>query len=105
MEMDAGGDINFREVRARDASFPQKFPEWSGQDVLPTSLNETKSEYVVNKLNKVRVWPIGLHGLVKKFRSFLRVVTGHMFFENLMTVCVLLNTFAMSLDRYGLETE
>lgn len=60
---------------------------------------------MVAKLNKVRVWPIGIHGLVKKFRSFLRAFTGHIFFENLMTICVLLNTFAMALDRYGMERD
>ena len=97
--------INYDEVRLKDIATAIRRPEWSGQDVLERSLNMEKSDWVIRHLNDVRVWPKGIMGYVKKFRCVLKGLTSHSLFENTMTICVLLNTIAMAMDRYGLNQD
>lgn len=61
-----GLEIDFEEVRSVDSLFKRKRPEWSGQDVLDLNLNMQKSEWVLGKMNKLRVWPKGAYNGVKK---------------------------------------
>ena len=50
-------EVDYKEVHKMDLLTAIKRPEWSGQDVLVSSLNNEQSSWVVNKLNSVRVWP------------------------------------------------
>ena len=64
-----------------------------------------KSQSCVNAMNKVRVWPYGVEGIIKKFRTLVKMFVNTSFFDNSMTVCVLLNTIAMASDYYGISEE
>ena len=56
-------------------------------------------------MNKNRVWPTGLLGLWKRFRYYLRIIQKSPFFDNLMTLCVLLNTIVLGLDHAGMSDQ
>ena len=43
--------------------------------------------------------------MIKKVRAVLKLHCLHPFFEHFMTLCVLLNTIVMSMDRYGIEPD
>jgi hypothetical protein len=73
--------------------------------VLPTRLDQEKSQYIVNHINSIRVWPEGLQGVIKRMRCQLRRLVKSAFFDNFMTFAVLLNTITLSLDHYGIATE
>ena len=60
---------------------------------------------MVSQINKVRVWPKGLEGYIKKFRLLVKMFVNMSIFDTAMTVCVLLNTAAMAADFYGIEKE
>jgi len=64
-----------------------------------------KSQSIVSQLNKVRVWPYGISGFIKKFRTLLKMFVNLSIFDTSMTVCVLLNTAAMASDYYGIPPE
>ena len=98
-------DVDFNEVRIIDSMMSIKKPTWSGQEVLTTSMNNDQANWVVDKINEVRVWPKGKMNLVKKARSLLKMHAMSPIFENTMTFCVLLNTIVMSMDRYGIDEE
>jgi len=49
----------------------------------------------------VRVWPASDFHTLKKLQSLTKDFTKSSFFDNLMTLCVLLNTICLALDRYG----
>ena len=78
---------------------------WSGQDVLVDSLDQAKSIWIVNQINKNRVWPIGPLGAWKRFRYYLRIFMKSSLFDNTMTFCVLLNTVVLGLDHAGMSSE
>lgn len=101
-ELDVPGDlegnaINFNEVLKKDCAVKRKTPRWSGQDVLEIGLNNELSQWVVEKINEVRVWPKGWMGYLKKARVFLKMVVKHKLFDNAMLACVLLNTVVMGM--------
>jgi hypothetical protein len=60
---------------------------------------------VLDRINAVRVWPSGKRGQLKKLRFTLRIFVKSMFFDNLMTFAVLLNTIVLSMDHYGINQE
>ena len=62
-----------------------------------------KSEWILNKMNELRVWPKGIHNGVKKARSVLKDFTRTNFFNGLMTGSVLINTIGMAMDSYSIE--
>ena len=43
--------------------------------------------------------------IVKKMRTILKLHCMNPFFEHSMTLCVLVNTVVMSMDRYGISLE
>ena len=96
-------EVDFTEVRVRDLSAAIRHPIWSGQEVLPTSLNMEQSEWITRKISAVRVWPKGILNVVKKARSLLKMFAMNPLFEHFMTLCVIINTVVMSMDRYGIE--
>ena len=98
-------DVDYLEVRIIDSMMSIKKPTWSGQEILSTSMNNDQANWVVDKINEVRVWPKGNMNIVKKARSLLKMHAMSPLFENFMTFCVLLNTVVMSMDRYGIDDE
>lgn len=98
-----GLDIDFNEVRVVDNFFKRRKPEWSGQDVLDLHLNIEKSNWVLTKINKLRVWPKGYYNKVKKIRCLLKYFTRSAIFENAMTLSVLVNTVGMAMESYDMD--
>ena len=98
-----GFELDFDEVRLKDASLAKRIACWSGQDVLDESINKEKSIMVINKMNKVRVWPLSFFGLVKKARVLLKMFVRTTLFDQFMTQSVLLNTIVMAMDKYGID--
>ena len=99
----SGLDIDYVEVRAVDAMFKRRQPEWSGQDVLDLHLNMKKSTWVLSYVNKLRVWPKGFYNSVKKFRNFLKYIVRSSIFDNAMTFSVLINTIGMAMEAYDMD--
>lgn len=97
--------INYKEIIAKDLAKKRKKPFWSGQDVLEIGLNNELSEWVVERINAVRVWPYGWFGYLKKARCLLKMIVRHKLFDNLMTLCVLLNTIVMGMEHYNMSPE
>ena len=62
-----------------------------------------KSAWVLSMINRTRVWPKGIYNPVKKFRSVLKAFTRTAFFDNLMTLCVIVNTIGMSMASYSID--
>lgn len=96
-----GNEINYDEVKRKDANVKRRRPLWSGQEVLEIGLIPDQANWVINKLNAVRVWPYGKFGILKRLRVQLKKFVKHTIFDNSMTFCVLLNTITMSMQRYG----
>ena len=98
-------DIDFNEVRQTDALFKRRTPVWSGQAVLDLTLNMKKSAWVLQKMNKLRVWPKGFFNYVKKFRCSLKAIIRFSLFDNFLTMCVLMNTIVMGMDSYSIDAK
>ena len=98
-------EINYFEVRNKDAQYQRRIHEWSGQQVLDHGINMAKSQTIVDQINKIRVWPKGIYGYIKKFRNLVKMFVDLSLFDTSMTVCVLLNTAAMAWDHYGISPE
>ena len=71
--------------------------------MLDTGLTKDKSEWVLKKINAVRVWPQGCYNYVKKSRVLLKRFTVTSLFENFMTLSVLINTIGMAMDSYDID--
>ena len=54
-------------------------------------------------MNRLRVWPKGGTGCIKKTRSLLKTFIRLAVFENLMTFSVLANTIGMAMDSYDMD--
>ena len=65
----------------------------------------SKSSWIINKFNKIRVWPQGQYNWIKKVRCLLKAFTRLSIFENAMTICVLFNTIGMAMDAYDIDKE
>ena len=65
-------EIDFELVRNNDAQFKKRMPVWSGQEVLDVGLNIKKSQWILNKVNLIRVWPKGIYNLIKKVRCLMK---------------------------------
>ena len=65
-------EINFESVRNEDANYKKRLPIWSGQDVLEIGLSRSKSQWILAKMNLIRVWPKGFYNLVKKVRAVIK---------------------------------
>ena len=100
-----GFDLDFDEVRLKDASLKKRISMWSGQDVLDETLNKEKSLWIIKRLNAVRVWPLFIFGLVKKARVLLKMFVRTTLFDQFMTQSVLLNTVVMAMDKYGIDKD
>jgi hypothetical protein len=97
--------VNFQEVRRHDASKKKISPMWSGQDVLPTELDNQKSLDIITLMSKHRVWPTGMKGIIKRARFTLRLVAKSDGYDNFFTLFVFLNTITLSMTAYGISEE
>ena len=100
-----GFEIDFNEVRLKDASLKKTVLTWSGQDILENSLTNDHSKLVVSHLSSVRVWPKFGMGYLKKARCLLKMFVRTKLFDNFMTISVLINTIVMAMDRYGIDQD
>jgi Ion transport protein len=100
--LDRPVDGNFHITLAKNSAFSRHKDtvEWSGQDII-SRFDPYKARLAVSKLNSIRVWPYGLHGIVKKARVVLKAFMNSQVVEHSMTCFVLGNTVVMSLDYYG----
>ena len=98
-------DVDFIEVRIMDSLSSIKYPVWSGQEVLATSMNCEQAGSVTDQLNAVRVWPKDHMNYIKKVRSVLKLHCLNPLFEHFMTFCVFINTLVMAMDRHGIKPE
>jgi hypothetical protein len=93
--------VDFNEVRRSDVSRKRRTPKWSGQDVLCISYNQDHAEHVTEMMSKLRVWPKGFKGVIKRIRFLMKKFINSAIMDNLMTLSVFINTVVMTLDRYG----
>ena len=56
-------------------------------------------------MNKLRVWPKGVAGVLKRARFLLKSIMLSGLMDNFMTFAVLINTVVMAMDRYGVKEE
>jgi hypothetical protein len=96
-------EVNFDNVKLQDIDAKKQLPQWSGQDVLPDQLNELKSHWIIKQINRNRVWPTGMDGLIKRIRFILRIMVKSALFDGSMTFAVLCNTVTLSIDHYGID--
>ena len=62
-----------------------------------------KARIALNSINKIRVWPKGFYGKVKRARVALKKLMKGAFVENFMTACVFANTIVLAVDYYGID--
>lgn len=99
-------DIDFNEVRMDDSNFKKRRPIWSGQDVLPIGITDMKqANWILAKMNLLRVWPKGLFNPIKKVRTVIKDFTRLSIFGAFLTTCVLINTIGMAMDSYDIKAE
>ena len=98
-----GFEIDFNEIRMKDAALKKNIFTWFGQDILEYSLTNDHSKVVISRLNSVRVWPKAGMGYLKKARCLLKMFVRTPIFDNFMTISVLINTIVMAMDRYGID--
>lgn len=70
--------------------------------MLDLTLNVAKSNVILHKINKLRVWPKGLYNYLKKYRASLKALVRFNLFDNFLTGCVLINTIVMAMDSYDI---
>lgn len=68
-------------------------------------MNEELSEWVVEQVNAVRVWPNGFLCYIKKIRVLLKMMIKSGWYNNLIMGAVLANTVLMGLASYGITDE
>jgi len=99
-------DIDFTAVREADANFKKRKVIWSGQDVLPIGITDTKqAKWIISKVNLLRVWPKGFYNLVKKVRTVIKDFTKLSIFNAFLTTCVLVNTIGMAMNAYDIKEQ
>jgi hypothetical protein len=70
---------------------------------MPIQLDGSKSTWVIDHINEIRVWPAGPRGVIKRMRHILRVKVKSGFFDNFMTFAVLLNTITLAVNHHDME--
>ena len=71
--------------------------------MLDVGLNMEKSQFIIKKMNKTRVWPKGIYNMIKKCRCLLKQFIRLSLFENFLTICVLINTIVMAMESYDID--
>ena len=78
--------------------------EWSGQDVIQR-MEPKKAIRITKQLSRFYIWPKGLYGMWRKINTFMCMFVFNPLFDNFMTLCVLVNSICLALDRYGIPEE
>ena len=60
---------------------------------------------MISRVNKVRVWPKGNSGKLKKLRCLLKMLVKTSIFDNFMVLSVFLNTVVMGMAQYNMSVE
>jgi hypothetical protein len=60
---------------------------------------------VIEKINAVRVWPKGFHGIFKRARYGIRMILFSNFFNSFYTFIAVLNAILLSISYYGMGDE
>ena len=78
---------------------------WSGEDVLAHSMgphNVERADRAIEMLNRIRVWPKSKgYSCLRNWLRFKRVIKNlctNSYFENFMTLCVLMNIVVLIFD-------
>lgn len=97
--------VDFNNIRKFDAGKKKIKPMWSGQDILPDSLDNEKCALIVNKINGHRVWPTGVFGMYKRAKFLWRIQVKSDMYDHFFTFFVFLNTITLALERYGINPD
>ena len=57
----------------------------------------------MERLNRIRVYPKGVYGWVKRVRTTIKSVVRAGLFENFMTLAVTVNTITLAMDHHGIS--
>lgn len=98
-------ELSFKQVKTNDFEWKRQRPVWSGQDILSYKLDSKNSEYIISHINRVRIWPTGIHGILKRVRFQIRIMVRSDFFDSFMTFAVFCNTITLSIDHHGILAE
>jgi hypothetical protein len=73
---------------------------WSGTDIYKNDKTQEHTNKIFNALNKpdYQVWLEGFAGMFLGIRKWLRVMVEDLYFENLILISVVLNTFVLAMD-------
>ena len=67
-------------------------------------MDRDKMRYVLTHLNRIRVYPKGCHGVVKRIRHAIKLFVRMAIFENFMTLAVTVNTITLAMDHHGISS-
>ena len=59
------------------------------------------AEWVTERMSEIRIWKKGWKGVVARIRYFLKTVMMSELMNGFMTLCVLVNTTVLAMNRYG----
>lgn len=102
-------DFNFEENDLK-ARFPKGegkngkvlLAEWSGRDVISIG-DPAEMRNRLYQLSNVRIWQPGLVGFLRHLSNTCKSISKNPLFENLMVLCVFINTVCLSIDHYGID--
>lgn len=78
--------------------------EWSGKDVSPE--NEDAEAYKNSvSLSDYYIWGTGWSAKAAKIKKMMYILVESRMFNNLMTICVVLNTIVLATDHHGISEE
>ena len=73
---------------------------WSGQEVRPSS-DADAAAFITESLNEIKFFPRGSKGIFSKIRYYIKYAITNTITQQLLMVCVIINTIILSLDRYN----
>ena len=93
-----------KEIHILNSGFKRKtLAQWSGQDVIPW-MDLDRAQYITQLLNLIRFFPTGCLGIHFMLKHSLKRIVLSSYFEHFMTLCVLINTVILALDRYPISS-
>lgn len=101
-DFDVAKEINKAIIASRRTNI--NTVEWSGEDVI-CKMEPNKAKRITNDLSSCRIWPQGTFGYWKRFNTMCVDLVESALFENFLTICVAINTFVLSMDRYNIPSD
>ena len=92
------------ETKSRERKFKRLKIEWSGQDII-SAYEPYQTNIIMKSLSSLRVYQISHIRPLYKIRQYLKDFIKSGTFENIMTLCVTLNTAILAIDHYGIDPE